>query len=163
MLLSPVLTLMEYAPGKSLMEVTSITNKVCYELGRLTSFDVLTNNWDRLPLIWNNKGNGENIILCNDFVIGIDHTICSIHPEDCKPQYDQYIEKVRCLVTELNGSPGPVLNKMREFILNCVGYDIGKEGELCVAQGLRDGIKVMVEKVRKYQFIRKLYKKLIEK
>ena len=32
------------------------------ELGRMMVFDVLLNNWDRIPFIWNNEGNGGNML-----------------------------------------------------------------------------------------------------
>ena len=124
------------------MEITSVSNKECFEFGRIMSFDVLMNNWDRLPLIWNNNGNGENIISNGESVIGIDHTISAIHPTDCKPQYDKYIEKVRELINELNGEKGENVGKVREFIKTCVGYDIGNEGETEIVKGLKAGIKV---------------------
>lgn len=35
-------------------------------LGKIISFDVLINNWDRFPLIWNNDGNFENLLFTNN-------------------------------------------------------------------------------------------------
>ena len=44
-------------------------------LGRLMAFDLAVNNFDRLPLVWGNKGNFGNIMVSKDEkrqMIGID-------------------------------------------------------------------------------------------
>lgn len=35
-----------------------------WTLGRMSALDVWLNNWDRLPHVWDNEGNGGNVLLC---------------------------------------------------------------------------------------------------
>jgi hypothetical protein len=36
------------------------------QMGRIIALDVLLNNWDRLPVIWDNEGNWGNLIVSHD-------------------------------------------------------------------------------------------------
>jgi hypothetical protein len=158
MLLLPILTIMEYSVGKSLWDwnakdlfgggdLSELGKKICFNLGKVISFDVLINNWDRVPLIWNNDGNLGNVLVSDKLqhpITGIDQSISSIHPINFKSKYDDYINNVRALIKELNSSdkPGPIVNKVQIFLKSNIGYDIGEEGSLQVRNGLIEGIKV---------------------
>jgi len=72
----------------------------------LLSFDVLINNWDRFPFIWQHEGNAGNFLfLANDLsrpVVGIDQCVTSIEPMgDSLTSNKQYINKVKSLLQEL--------------------------------------------------------------
>jgi len=58
--------LMEYVVGDVLMGLTHpeyLEDKKCaFEIGQLLAFDLLINNYDRLPLVWTNTGNSGNIL-----------------------------------------------------------------------------------------------------
>lgn len=75
--------------------------KVWQEVGRLIAFDCLINNYDRLPMIWDNDGNPRNVMLDvdpNSFEIkvkGIDQAVRSITSQD---GLKSYCEKLRRLV-----------------------------------------------------------------
>jgi len=60
--------LMEYVSGSVLMGLSHeeylSSDVCCQEIGELLAFDLLINNYDRLPLVWNNTGNSGNIIFC---------------------------------------------------------------------------------------------------
>lgn len=66
---------MEMVVGKQLnsLSVNDATRYFCgstaesidflTQLGRLIALDVVLNNWDRVPVLWENDGNWENIIV----------------------------------------------------------------------------------------------------
>jgi len=56
---------MEFIPGKDLEQLSSQDRqlfqgregkRLLHEIGRLICLDIVTNNWDRLPVIWHNEG-----------------------------------------------------------------------------------------------------------
>lgn len=55
-------------------ELHAVGKLNCRILGRILGFDVLINNFDRLPCIWNNRGNAGNIIFQGD--AGTEHVDC---------------------------------------------------------------------------------------
>lgn len=64
------------------------------QLGRLMAFDMLINNFDRLPLVWSNEGNFGNVMLGSRLgpVIGIDQSVNLInHPAGLTA----YLQRVR--------------------------------------------------------------------
>jgi hypothetical protein len=64
------------------------------------ALDIVTNNFDRFPLIWNNNGNIANVIIqsseSDGRVVGIDNncTCIKTHFEN----YSKYLAKVKDLV-----------------------------------------------------------------
>eukprot|EP00742_Colponemidia_sp_Colp-10_P004946 GILJ01005284.1.p1 GENE.GILJ01005284.1~~GILJ01005284.1.p1 ORF type:complete len:487 (+),score=48.20 GILJ01005284.1:31-1491(+) len=71
----PFWVVMEYISGKSLEEFGQKCVNQCFNIadpsgvkrlnqfGRLIMFDAAVNNFDRVPVIWNNEGNARNIML----------------------------------------------------------------------------------------------------
>ena len=45
------------------------------ELARLCLLDVVINNLDRLPVLWDNAGNLNNLMLGPDGLVGIDQAV----------------------------------------------------------------------------------------
>lgn len=186
MLLLPILTVMEYSVGNSFFDshptdlfggigdLSELGKKICFEMGKIMGFDVLINNWDRLPLVWNNEGNLGNILVSNNLdhpITGIDNSISSIHPINFKPKYDEYIGNVRALIRELTTSdkPGPYIQKVRNFLITNLGYDIGEEGCQQIRNGLLAGIQVRFLKNDNFfltffkEIATKIDRKLLEK
>jgi hypothetical protein len=71
------------------------------------SLDVVTNNFDRFPLIWHNNGNIGNVIIQSQAtdgrIVGIDNNCICIKKE--YDTYTRYIQKVTELVDHLVKSP----------------------------------------------------------
>lgn len=106
------LALLEFIPGFSLqgMEVHKILQGMgpdalqdfwC-KVGRLVAFDVLINNVDRVPLLWDNEGNTANLMLLPDAgnchkvsVLGIDQAVTAIVGHG--PGRAQYLERVKTI------------------------------------------------------------------
>ena len=121
--------------------------RTCIEIGKILSFDMLINNWDRLPYIWNNEGNLGNLMVTNDInrpIVGIDQSMSSIHPVNFKGKFDEYLKKIRDALDEIKNKQfdGPIITTVRNFLKSSVMYDIGPEGLQYVFLGLASGIKV---------------------
>merc|ERR1719271_1086956 len=60
------------------------------------AFDLLINNFDRLPLAWSNDGNLGNVMLCSvsGEVVGIDQSVQPITNADGLSKYDSRVKKV---------------------------------------------------------------------
>merc|ERR1712151_577683 len=76
--------------------------------GRFMAFDILINNFDRLPLTWSNEGNLGNIMLGSSScaVVGIDQCVNPIkHPAGLST----YLRRVQQVVKTLRkGSVAPL-------------------------------------------------------
>lgn len=107
------IALLEFVPGFSLqgLEVHSMLQGMTAEsmqdfwckVGRLIAFDVLINNVDRVPLLWDNEGNTANLMLLLQSkedsglsVIGIDQAVTAIVQQG--PGRSQYLDRVSKLV-----------------------------------------------------------------
>lgn len=79
--------------------------KVLKEIGRLVALDVITNNSDRLPLVWPNQGNISNVMFAErgPTVISIDAKIIPIDSDKRKDLYDVYAKRV-CEVLQVTTS-----------------------------------------------------------
>merc|ERR1719436_646924 len=135
-----------------------------YSLGRLMAFDMLINNFDRLPLAWSNDGNLGNVMLgaSQGPVVGIDQCVTPIkHPNGLH----MYLDRVKDVVAEARGSP---MGKSRfaavkEAIHVNTGIDLGKEelysmragvlafmtemAALCVAGALEEKLQAVSREV----------------
>lgn len=73
--------------------------ELLWALGKLTAYDALINNWDRLSvsLVWDNKGNFTNVVVEEDTLdlVGIDQCV---YPIDPGPGLDTYQERLGALV-----------------------------------------------------------------
>lgn len=61
---------MEFVKGKDLEQLgprampifrSEDGPRLLREMGRLICLDIVTNNWDRLPIIWDNEGRSFNL------------------------------------------------------------------------------------------------------
>jgi hypothetical protein len=73
--------------------------ELLWALGKLTAYDALINNWDRLSvsLVWDNKGNFTNIVVEQDTLdlVGIDQCV---YPIDPGRGLDTYRERLGAVV-----------------------------------------------------------------
>lgn len=79
-------------------------------LGKLIAFDCIINNYDRLPLIWDNGGNLKNVMIddgcsvsCELRVIGIDQAVRAI---TCKDGLDAYCTRLHQLTRSVFSAEG---------------------------------------------------------
>jgi hypothetical protein len=158
--------LFEFSRGTALKSATdpggSLGDAVLRQLGGVLLFDVLINNWDRMPLrgVWTNEGNLGNVLVDGENVTIIDQTMTVIPVqhrapylaavdaffrdvcawwaaggEKCDP--DDTAAVTACMVaTKSNDADGYLLDTVRLSIILHTGYDIGLRGEVVMLQGL---------------------------
>ncbi|KAL6044767.1 Antitoxin protein of toxin-antitoxin system [Balamuthia mandrillaris] len=170
---------MEYVPGKDLETLgPEMALKVfggdwgryiLQQMGRIVVFDMLCNNWDRLPAVWDNDGNAKNIILskltakkqngsdeaATDSedeeeegwrVVAIDQGLSCINPETFRSGYDKYMNRVKEFALEVvQEKPSEGLTKIRELLRLCTAYDITEAGMAELRQGIIDGMLFAVK------------------
>ena len=121
-------------------------------IGMCIGFDLLINNWDRLPIagIWNNEGNLRNLLLKKvgekvDICL-IDQTITVIVDETKR---QEYVDKVKDLVQQIftNTSEKSVesLSTVQEAILLNTAFDIGPKGLKAIEEGMKEGLSMLVK------------------
>ena len=129
------------------------SEKILRQLGKIIAADVIINNWDRLPIIWDNDGNATNLLyqfaylpldlnLLNDNnqlefreidvnnvkIISIDQAISPIINPNQYLLYQKRIERmIDHLVKEGYEEESPS-GRFRKFILDIHSFDIGEEG-----------------------------------
>jgi len=145
-LLRPFLMVMKYIKGYDLEHINPglakdiMKKENLLEIGKILSFDILINNWDRLPCIWENNGNPKNVIFnTNGRPFAIDSTITSIDPKMFAANFKNYKDKVELLLSSITSEPTKEANsihKLRTFLVKFIGLDIGEEGSIVIQQGL---------------------------
>lgn len=140
--------LKEYLPGTNLdslgatraAEVFSNATRL-REVGRILALDVLCNNGDRFPLIWDNRGNPGNVMISKDGEVAasIDSQIQPISAANHRVQYDIYLTRVSELSRSLQVSGEsrelPDFKRVREKLLEFTGYDVGETGSIEMQKG----------------------------
>jgi hypothetical protein len=104
----------KFGEGANMLHATGVLN--CRILGRVLALDVLTNNFDRLPCIWNNKGNAGNVLFQGEVgagkenclalaephtAIGIDNMVSCIDVAKFPEQHNDYVGKTSTLLRGL--------------------------------------------------------------
>ncbi|KAH3763104.1 hypothetical protein Pelo_5061 [Pelomyxa schiedti] len=79
-------------------------SQICTDFGCICSFDVLVNNSDRFPVIWDNEGNMGNLFIVSGRGYAIDNAICSIDPAVFPENYFKYINKVQGFLQTITNS-----------------------------------------------------------
>jgi len=122
---------MEYIDGHPMMGVLAheqlknidASSQFWHELGRLMAFDMLINNFDRMPLAWSNEGNLGNVMIASSssFVVGIDQCIRAItHPTGMK----NYLDKICRMVALIHTEPMKAYAPVKAAINNNTGIEI---------------------------------------
>lgn len=161
----PTQLLLEFLPGPTLDEVGEETFSgsdgldALGDLGKILVLDILTNNWDRLPLpgLWEHEGNGGNFILTSSGLVAIDNSTTSIINED---KVKAYVTAARALVEDARSasihtseqkesadtgvtSVGLVGEHVRSHLDNGFGGpNIKEQGARAVQRGFWQGIEV---------------------
>ena len=122
-------------------------------IGAMMAYDIFIFNYDRLPCVFDNGGNTENIMLTDDGdVIAID-SMCStfnIDEPKARAQFDAFRGRVAALVASVMAAPDephPSFGSVRTLLAQgrgdesseayCppLGIDIGREGVLELQRG----------------------------
>jgi len=94
-----------------------------HELGRLMAFDMLINNFDRLPLVWLNDGNLTNVMLgsISGVVVGIDQ---AVHPITHTGGRQDYMVRVQGAAIEARDGVAKCFTAAKEAIYNNTAADL---------------------------------------
>jgi len=108
--------------------------RLWHALGRLAAFDILINNFDRLPLVWSNDGNLGNVMLGSrgGAVVGIDQ---AVHPINHVEGLENYKERVRKLVIALRGESDACLKGVQDAVFNNTAATLGQTELAAVRAG----------------------------
>ncbi len=121
-------------------------------IGRMMAFDLLIFNYDRLPCVFGNGGNTENVMIVGSSIIAIDSMVSTFPrtTDAARAQFDSYIERVAALVRKVHTEPASAhgaFDAVRRLIRDgrgdmsdeayCppLGLDIGAEGVLIIQEG----------------------------
>jgi len=164
--------LMELVEGKPLhsldnpQETLAVTDQeestqVLFKMGQISAVDTLLNNWDRLPSLWKNQGNGGNILITTKGeVVAIDQFVSPILQET---EANKHFEKISLFLDDFIfsekepshdepfkfqlGDDVSSVNNPRHrviaFFINTTGVDIGNTGILLFRKGFTSMAKIL--------------------
>mmetsp|Transcript_125919 Transcript_125919/g.403135 ORF Transcript_125919/g.403135 Transcript_125919/m.403135 type:complete len:535 (-) Transcript_125919:34-1638(-) len=148
------LCVMEFVSGVGMMGIPAhnylrkrqdaISSTPWRDLGRLMAFDMLVNNYDRLPLAWSNEGNLGNVMLgCSvGDVVGIDQCAAPIKHAD---GLEKYLAKVQRAVHEAQAGEGKAFGAVLEAIFNNTAAQLAPDEIADLRRGCLDFVKEVVD------------------
>ena len=153
------LAVMEYVDGVPMIgipahqHISAVRERTLWvQLGRLMAFDMLINNFDRLPLAWSNDGNLGNVMLSSRLgpVVGIDQ--CVRHTAGLST----YLQRVRRAIEEARDGPARAFTAVKITILNNTAIDLDD----VEVRGLCDGCVELLTEVSRLSTSGELKQKL---
>lgn len=137
------LILMQYQSGVTIGSapherlVAALQGDNLRRIGAIMAFDVLVNNVDRLPLIWDHQGNAGNLMLDDaNEPVAIDGQLVGLRADMGR---GEYMDRVRALLAahaaRAPGQPSPQFDAVRAALQAHCRVNIGKEGELLLEEG----------------------------
>mmetsp|Transcript_1914 Transcript_1914/g.4898 ORF Transcript_1914/g.4898 Transcript_1914/m.4898 type:complete len:505 (-) Transcript_1914:6-1520(-) len=108
------------------------------ELGRLMAFDVVINNFDRLPLVWSNEGNLANIMLSGSAdetltIVGIDQKVSPILHQ---AGLTAYLGKVKAMVRRLSSDSWEDFESVKVAVQSNTLIELGESELVLIREGL---------------------------
>jgi hypothetical protein len=165
--------LFEFSRGTALKSAADpgglLGDAALWQLGGMLLFDVLINNWDRMPLrgVWTNEGNLGNVLVDGKNVTIIDQTVTVIPlqhrapylaaidaffrdvcawraagGETCDPD-DTAVVTACMAATKNSDTDGYLLDTVRLSLILHTGHDIGLRGEVVMLQGLCAALRTL--------------------
>lgn len=127
----------------------SSAKTLLHQMGEVVVLDMITNNFDRLPFIWTNFGNMENIMVQGNVreddgaltIACIDQGTTCITNDD---GHRKYMERVRAGAVAAcvdKSTTDPHFTRLRNAIINGAGHDIGEEGCEVLMEGIHAGCR----------------------
>jgi hypothetical protein len=116
-----------------------------FELGRLMGFDLLINNFDRLPLAWSNEGNLGNIMLGSrtQSVVAVDQSVRPItHPDGLR----NYLDRVKVAAIEARDGDGKSFKRVKEAIYNNTAIELSPEEVASLRSGCLEFLEDIVHR-----------------
>jgi len=129
-------------------ELNELGKKRMTEIGSVLYLDVLLNNGDRLPLIWQNQGNSGNLMLdkFTGQVISIDSSGSPININLYPQRVEEYYAKVKKLLVNIKEHKGKVIDPFR-YIGQTIGsftdFNVGEDGLMLIQEGFLNSFRRM--------------------
>ncbi len=163
----PFFLLQEYIPySKSLEDVSQITStsemKFVWEqvllkedhlqsiwktLGQIIVADVLLNNFDRIPVVWDNNGNAGNVFfqLHNKIrTVAIDQVCCRIQDEALRQQYVSRVKEFALAMKNHGKENNSFLETIVKFLKHYAPKDYHSHFDGKIKEQIYDGIMEMI-------------------
>ena len=111
------LAVLQFVRGKSLFEVSKLPSDAASvrQIGGIVALDIILNNFDRLPLIWSNLGNGDNVLVDKSGgVIALDNRVVVPTARGAR---DGHIAKIDRLARDIarSGKSAPQFERLATF------------------------------------------------
>jgi len=125
------------------------------KIGRLVGLDMFINNWDRLPVVWQNDGNLGNIFIqvqdskCR--IVGLDQAVTCIHTTVNNIGYKNYLDRVKTFFEAVVTSPDKEsvqVKKVRELLQTFTGFDITEKGTIEIQMGIIETVLKLSEEFK---------------
>eukprot|EP00043_Microstomoeca_roanoka_P012926 m.125779 g.125779 ORF g.125779 m.125779 type:complete len:435 (-) comp15626_c8_seq2:208-1512(-) len=141
------------ACGMKVLAESSVSNhfytacNLLRQFGEILVLDMITNNFDRMPFVWNNFGNLENLMVQGNVLeddgnltaASIDQGATCIKDETGRANYmDRIRDGIKEACVERNAE-GEHFKRLRQAFINGTGYDIDVDGCQLVMEGIRYG------------------------
>jgi len=131
-------------PGNTYLRQHRETAHFWQALGRLMGFDLLINNFDRLPLAWSNEGNLGNVMLSTDLdgPVGIDQ---STQPITDAVGLRNYLDRVRKVCIEARDGEGASFKAVKQAIYINTAITLSSEELEHLRQGCFEFLKEVAQ------------------
>mmetsp|Transcript_69081 Transcript_69081/g.131784 ORF Transcript_69081/g.131784 Transcript_69081/m.131784 type:complete len:594 (-) Transcript_69081:170-1951(-) len=142
-------------PGDSPASLSDRGKEVLRSLGTFVALDMIINNFDRLPCVWDNQGNAGNLMFAKGTYepLSIDNMVCCIPPQNEKA-IAKYLDRVREVVADCkrhleHGVEQLEFSRIRCFLKDGnvqgqgwtgLGIDIGIDGTLEIQKGFMNAV-----------------------
>mmetsp|Transcript_868 Transcript_868/g.1521 ORF Transcript_868/g.1521 Transcript_868/m.1521 type:complete len:488 (-) Transcript_868:215-1678(-) len=143
------LGVMEFVKGKSLVTMEEYPKKdALKQIGGILALDVVLNNFDRLPFIWHNSGNVDNIFYSDGNMFALDNRVVCPTSQTAR---DHHLQKVELLCK--NFKKGTITEtkewvRLQEcFSTRTYMGHLRKERLQEIAQGFEETVDKIVEKL----------------
>jgi len=122
------------------------------EIGRVIALDLLLNNFDRFPIIWQHDGNASNLMIQSDSTAAGKYKLHAIDQSYNRILNDKnaaaYLENVKsCLSEAKSGKMGAHARKLKSFVERSIDTKLSDEVVLDMMHGLTYQAQIMGTKV----------------
>jgi len=151
----------EFIPGKNLDKFTysdmreifgeetvlsENSKKRLKELATILALDILTNNGDRLPLIWPNQGNSGNLMMSHTGqLISIENSFNDIRDPEKSEKYKKSIEDLCEKITENPNKEIPEFVHINQKIFSYTDYSFQIQGTIELQRSFWEFLKNSLE------------------
>jgi len=142
------LGVMEYVNGPPLVELKACPNHDCLkQIGAILVLDVVMNNFDRMPFIWDNQGNAENILFSKQRMFALDNRVVCPTSRQARERHLSKVEQL-CRDYSKTGVEATQWADIAQFWeTRTMMGKLDKKSLEAIAQGFEEAAKVACSKL----------------